>query len=440
MAQEATEKKSFVDAMMPFVYKVAGPLTKFGQFDFVKAITNGMVGTIGITMIGSLALVMFLLAADGQLTEHALLPFLAPYAGKILLIQQLSLGILAPYLAISLGSEYAQVKGISNTTGAIGTFFAFIMLNFNAIAATEEGIGALTINNWGSGGIITAMLAAAIAINIIHFCYEKNIKITLPDSVPPAIGGSFSAVIPYALIGILCWVIRTILDFDVATWVTTILMPILSGADNIGMYTLSQALTAILWAVGLHGDNIVGAVTGTFLPAWDLQNVEWLVSGGAISAAPHVWTQGLSRLSMWTCSAWPLLILMMKDSKKLPQFKALAAVAFPPAIFSIVEPIIFGLPIMLNPYLIIPFVVSHTLSAILTYAATAAGFVGKLCVSLPWATPAPLLGFAGGGGSIGGLVWPFLMCAMGLVIFWPFWNAYVEDELKKAEAAEADAA
>jgi PTS system cellobiose-specific IIC component len=247
-------------------------------------------------------------------------------------------------------------------------------------------------------------------------------------------------VIPYALIGILCWVIRTILDFDVATWVTTILMPILSGADNIGMYTLSQALTAILWAVGLHGDNIVGAVTGTFLPAWDLQNVEFLVSGGAISAAPHVWTQGLSRLSMWTCSAWPLLILMMKDSKKLPQFKALAAVAFPPAIFSIVEPIIFGLPIMLNPYLIIPFVVSHTLSAILTYAATAAGIVGKLCVSLPWATPAPLLGFAGGGGSIGGLVWPFLMCAMGLVIFWPFWNAYVEDELKKAEAAEADAA
>lgn len=87
MATEATEKKSFVDAMVPFVYKIAGPLTKFGQLDFVKAITNGMVGTIGITMIGSLALVMFLLAADGQLTEHALLPFLAPYAGKILLIQ-----------------------------------------------------------------------------------------------------------------------------------------------------------------------------------------------------------------------------------------------------------------------------------------------------------------------------------------------------------------
>lgn len=100
-------------------------------------------------------------------------------------------------------------------------------------------------------------------------------------------------------------------------------MPILSGADNIGMFTLSQALTATLWSVGLHGDNIVGAVTGTFLPAWDLQNVEFLVNGGAISAAPHVWTQGLSRLSMWTCSAWPLLILMLKDSKKLPQSKAL---------------------------------------------------------------------------------------------------------------------
>lgn len=428
-----------MDHLMGFVYAISGPLTKFGQFPFVRAVVNGMAGSIGITMIGSLALVLFLLCSDGGLTETALLPFLRPYAGQIVLIQSLSMGIMALYIVVAMGSEYADIKGFSKTTGAVGALFAFILLNFNAVSVTDDGVAALPINNWGSGGIITAMVASAIAINIISFCYKRNIKITLPDSVPPAIGDSFSAVIPYAFVAIECWSIRTMLDFDIASWVTTILMPILGAADNLGMYTLQQFLSALLWSVGLHGDNITGAVMGSITAAWDLENVEALLAGTVVRDLPHVWTSNLCRLGQWVSTCWPLLILMWKDSKRLPQFKALATIAFPPAIFCIIEPIMFGLPIMLNPYLVIPFILSHTLAAVFTYLATATGIVGKLCVSLPWATPSPILGFVGGGGSIGGLLWPFVMCAMGLVIFYPFWNAFVADELKKAEAREAEA-
>lgn len=440
MAEETAEKRTFFDVIMGFVYKISGPLTAFGQIPFVKAVVNGMAGSIGITMIGSLALVLFLLCSDGGLTETALIPFLKPYAGQIVLIQSLSMGIMAPYIAVAMGGEYADIKGFSKTTGAVGTLFAFILLNFNQVFATAEGVSALPINNWGSGGIITAMVSAAIAINIISFCYKRNIKITLPDSVPPAIGDSFSAVIPYAIVALVCWTIRTLLDFDIATWITTILMPILGQADNVGMFTLQQFLSALLWSAGLHGDNITGAVTSSFLAAWDLQNVEALLAGTAVRDLPHVWTSNLCRLSQWVSTCWPLLILMLKDSKKLPQFRALFTVALPPAIFCIIEPVMFGLPIMLNPYLIIPFILTHTVCAALTYLATAAGIVGKLCVQLPWATPSPILGFVGGGGSIGGLLWPFLMCAVGLVIFYPFWQAFVADELKKQEARKAELA
>ena len=161
------------------------------------------------------------------------------------------------------------------------------------------------------------------------------------------------------------------------------------------------------------------------------------MNGVAVKDLPHVWTSNLCRLGQWVSSCWPLLILMWKDKDKVPQFKPLAIVSFPPAIFCIIEPIMFGLPIMLNPFLIIPFVLSHTLAAILTYLATAVGFVGKLYINLPWATPSPLLGYLGAGGSIGGLVWPFIMCAMGIVIFLPFWNAFVKDEMRKIEEEEA---
>lgn len=438
MAEEVMAKKTPMDSIMGFVYKISEPLTKFGQIPFIRAVTAGMAGSIGVTLIGSIALVFFLLVADGQLTEHALLPFLSPYAGQILLIQQLSMGIMALYIAVALGAEYADIKGFSKTTGAVGALFAFILLNFNGVSVTDEGVAALTINNWGSGGIITSMIAGAVAINIIDICYKRNIKISLPDSVPPAIGDSFSAVIPYAIIALICWTVRTILDFDIATWVTTILMPVLGQADNALTYTFQQFLCALLWSAGLHGDAITGAVTNTFLPAWDLENVEALIAGVANADLPHIWTNGIGRLSMWVSSAWPLLILMWKDRKKVPQFRALSSVAFGPALFSIVEPIMFGLPIMLNSFLIIPFILSHTIGALLTYMATAVGLIGKMCVSLPWATPAPVMGLVGTGGSIVGLLWPFIMCAMGLLIFYPFWNAFVADEVKKQEAREAE--
>ena len=438
MAEATTEKKTLIDALMPYIYKISEPLGRFGQIDFVKAISNGIAGSIGITLIGSLALVLFLFCSDGQLTETALLPFMKPYAGQIVLVQSLTLGIIAPYMVIAIGSEYAFLKGFSRTTGSVGAFLAFIMLNYNGISATAEGASALPIGNWGAGGIITAMLAVALSINIINLCYKRNIRIKLPESVPPAIADSFSAVIPYGLVALTCWFIRTILNFDIATWITTVLMPVLGAADNIFMFTFEQLLSALLWSVGLHGGSIPGAVISPFLTAWDLENATALISGTPVNELPHIWTTNLSFLCQWPASIFPLIILMVKDSKKVPQFKALSAIAIPPAIFSIIEPVLFGLPVMLNPFLFVPFVLSTTIAAFLTYAATAIGFVGRLGVALPWATPCPVVGFLGGAGSIGGLVWPFLMIGLGLLIYLPFWKVFVDDEVRKAKEREAE--
>lgn len=442
----SNEKQSFMDKMTGFVDKLAGPMTKFGNIPFIRAVTNGMIGSLPVTMVGSIFLVIYLLGSDGGLTAKALLPFLTPLAGKLVLVNSLSMGIMAIYITVAMGSEYAEIKGFSKTTGAVGSVFAFMLLNYDSIGnlavkaadgTLSAGAAGISTVYWGSAGVITAMVACAIAINTISFCYKKNIKITLPDSVPPAIGDSFSAIIPYFFLALICWAIRTLFGFNLPEWVGTILMPILGKADNVWVYTTQQFLSSLLWCVGLHGDNITGAVTATFLNAWTIENQGQFAAGTAVANLPYVWTSNLCRLGQWVSTCWPLLIFMYMDSKKLPQLKPLAIVSTPPAIFCIIEPIMFGLPVIMNPFFLIPFLLSHTLAAILTYEATALGFVGKLCVNLPWATPSPILGFVGGGGSIGGLVWPFIMCAMGCVIFYPFWRAWVKSELKKAEENEA---
>lgn len=440
-------KKSFMDKLMEKVDVIAGPMTKFGQIPFVRAIVNGMVASIGVTMVGSIFLIIFLLGSDGGLTKHALLPFLKPFAPQLALVNSLSMGIMAVYMVISMGAEYADVKGINKTTGSIGAFFAFILLNYNSVGklavtaangAVSVGSSALETTYWGGAGVVTAIIASFVAVNVISLCYKYNIKITLPDSVPPAIADSFSAIIPYFFITVICWGLRTIGGINIPELIGKVLLPIFSAADNVFVYTLQQFLSALLWSVGLHGDNITGAVTSAFVNTWVLENNAAALAGTALKDLPYVWTPNLSRLSQWVSTCWPLLFYMVRSSKKLPHLKPLAAISFPPAIFCIIEPIMFGLPVILNPFLIIPFILTHTVTAALTYVLTATGFVGKMYLALPWATPSPILGFLGAGGSVGGVIIVFINFAIGMLIFYPFWKAYEKSEIERMEKEVAN--
>ena len=435
----STEKKSFMDSLMEKVDVIAGPMTKFGQIPFVRALVNGMVAAIGVTMVGSIFLVINLFASDGQLTETALLPFLRPWAGDISLVNSLSMGFMAIYIVIAFGSEYAEIKGFNKTTGAVGAFFAFILLNYDSVGqlfveGAETLPAALETTYWGGAGVITAMVAGAIAINIVSICYKHNIKITLPDGVPPAVADSFSAIIPYFFITIVCWGIRTFAGINIPELVGNVLLPIFSAADNIAVYTLQQFLSALLWTCGLHGDNITGAVINAFTNTWIAENNAAFVAGTAVADLPYTWTPNLCRLSQWVSSCWPILVYMYMSSKKLPHLKPLATICLPPAVFCIVEPIMFGLPVVLNAFLIIPFVLTHTITAALTYFLTDIGFVGKMYMTLPWATPSPILGYLSNGGSIGGSIVVFINFAIGLVIFYPFWKAYEKSEVERIEA------
>ena len=433
----STEKQSFMDKVLEKVDVIAGPMTRFGQIPFVRAIVNGMVAALPVTMVGSIFLVVYLFCSDGGLTQHALIPFLKPWAADLALVNSLSMGIMAVYIIIAFGAEYAEIKGFNKTTGAVGAFFAFMLLNYNAVGQlAKTGASAFESTYWGGAGLITAMIAGAIAINIIDFCYKKNIVIKLPDSVPPAISDSFSAIIPYFFITLVCWGIRTLAGINIPSAVGEILMPLIGNADNVFVYSFQQFMSALLWICGLHGDNITGAVTNVFLNQWLAENNAAYMAHTAVKDLPYVWTPNLCRLSQWVSSCWPILVYMFMSSKKLPHLKPLGLICLPPAVFCIIEPIMFGLPVVMNGFLLIPFILTHTLTGALTYWLTKIGFVGKMYMSLPRATPSPILGYLSAGGSIGGFIVVFINFAIGMVIFYPFWKAYEKAEVAKLNTEE----
>ena len=170
------------------------------------------------------------------------------------------------------------------------------------------------------------------------------------------------------------------------------------------------------------------------LQTWMIENTEAYTAG---LAAPHIWIDQLNRLFQYVSTCWPILIYMYMSSKKLPQLKTLAVLSTPSMIFCIVEPLMFGLPIVLNPFLAIPFVLIHTITAAVSYLLTSIGFVGRFVISIPWATPSPILAYLATAGSIGAVLLVFINFAIGMVIMYPFWKAYEKNEIKKLEEQKA---
>lgn len=169
----------------------------------------------------------------------------------------------------------------------------------------------------------------------------------------------------------------------------------------------------------------------------DCYNNTAFMAGTAVKDLPYVWTPNLCRLSQWVSSCWPILVYMFMSSKKLPHLKPLATICLPPAVFCIIEPIMFGLPVVMNGFLLVPFILTHTLTGAFTYWLTSIGFVGKMYMNLPWATPSPILGYLAAGGSIGGAVIVFINFAIGMVIFYPFWKSYEKAEVAKMNGEAA---
>lgn len=447
------ENKGLMGSFMKVMDKISGPMTAFGNLKVIKAIQDGLVASVGVTIIGAVFMLLFVFSTPDYLAEGlTILPFFSGIASQFLVVNGLTMGLLALYVSVSIAIAFGREYEIDAITSAMSGLMAFLLLTnagtttVAAIADITKGsivdgvftgatFSALNVGNFGGGGLIVAILAGLGSVYIIHLCYKYNIKVTMPSSVPPAIGNSFSSLIPYFIIAIICWLIRTIMNFDMAQWFTDALLPILGAADNCFTYTLFNFIRACLWAVGLHGDNMLQAIATPMTTIWLNENVAAATAGQAL---PHVWISSLNRLDQWVSSVWPILVLLL-TSKKVKHMRPFAIACAPSAIFGIIEPVMYGLPIVLNPYFFIPMILSHTVTSVVTYMSFALGLVGRVYINTPWCLPAPFIAVLGSGMDIRGVIVVVINFLIGLAIQYPFFKAYEKAEVAKMEANEAAA-
>ncbi len=412
-------KKSFNDAVFEFIDTRLGPVfSKIGENKILISIMNGMMGVIGVLMIGSIFILLFGLGTN-------FIPALGKLAGPLLVGFQLTMGLTGLFVAASISGSYAKQFKLDPLTSAIMGLASFLMLTSTV---TD---GNIAINNLGSQGIFAAILSSLVTMSIFKFCKEKDITIKMPEGVPPQISAVFSALIPGFVSLLLMWLVRSVLNFDIVVAIQSVLAPIFKAVDNIFTFSLRNLLGQAIWSVGLHADVVIDGITQPFTDQWILDNASAFLSGTPANELPYIWTAPLQRVVGWTASVWGLMFWLFKSKAK--NLRTIAWAGLPAGVFTIIEPILFGLPIVFNPYLVIPFILSSTVAAFVTYGVMALGWVSRFYVPLPWITPPPVLAFLGTGGDWKMVLMVVINTIIGILIYAPFFKAFEKSELEKEE-------
>ena len=384
---------------------------------------SGLMGTIPVILAGALFMILYVLGSPSVGTSgKALIPFLTPLSAKFLWMNTLTLSFMALYAAATISYNYGKKLELDGLTSAIiglTTFFVF------TIGGLDKS-GGINITAFSSSGLFVAIITSIFSIRVLWFFKKYNIVIKMPSSVPPQIGNSFSALLPFIASVTVAWIIRDICNFDMVQWMNTALTPLVNKAENGWIAMGLVFITLLLWSCGLHGDGIFLTLFTPFGLQWLDENAKLVARGIKPAALPHVLAglgnTGLVRMTVWVAAVWPLVVLMLMNKNKF--LKTLGWTSFAPALFTIVEPVVYGLPIALNPYLMIPFVFSGTISTGIGYWLMSMPWMGKFFAAVPWATPPFLLGPLGTG-DWKTIIIVIISFIIGLICYLPFWPMYV---------------
>lgn len=417
-------ERNLITKISNSVQKMSGPMVKFSNLKSISSIVNGIMGTLPVILTGAIFMILYVLGSPSVGTSgKALLPFLSPLASKFLWMNTLTLSFMSLYASFTIAYNYGKKLNQSGLNSGIIGLMTFLVLVLGGL----DKNGGIPIVAFSSSGLFVAIITSIFSVRILWLFEKYNIVIKMPSSVPPAIGNSFSALLPFIASAIIAWLIRDILNFDIVKWLNTILQPLVNQTENVWVAMLIVFITLLLWSCGLHGDGMFMTLFAPFGLQWLEMNSNLVAKGIAPEHLPHVLAglgqTGLIRMTVWTSAVWPLILLMLISKNKF--LKTLGITSLVPGIFTIVEPVVYGLPIALNPYLLIPFIFSGTISTGIGYLLMSMPWMGKFFASIPWATPPFLLGPLGTG-DWKTIIIVIISFGIGLVCYLPFWPMFVK--------------
>lgn len=433
-----------MDKLTAFLEKFLIPIAeKLSGNKYLGAISNGFSALLPITMVGAI----FTLLANLQIPAYQ--TFIASIGLKTIFsfVPTVTTDMLAVYTSFLVGKACADKLDLDKDATIVGsiTLFVFLLLiPLGVSGATASGepfslAAALSTQYLGSAGLFSAMILGLVVPTIYNIFIKRNIVIKMPEQVPPTISKSFSALIPVFAIAILFSLLRYGLTFTsfghFNNLIYTVLKTPLSmlGANPI-TFIVFIVVSSLMWFFGLHGGLIVMPFLNMLYMTANLENLEAYAQGIQL---PNAITQTTWTLfaSLGGAGGTVGLVLVMFFLAKSARYKTLSRLALPSQLCGINEPITFGLPMVLNAVMIVPFILTPVITFLITYGVMMLGLVPYANgAAIPLGTPIIFSGLVGVGWQ--GAVLQAVLIVVQVIIYLPFFKVLDNQALKEEQTIE----
>lgn len=408
-------------------------------------IKNAFASLIPVIITGAFGTLFSAMVFDNEngLARIKALSFLAELKPISSAVSYVTLSFLTIYAVFLIGIELARlnnVKGIFPGIVAVMSYlsvnpFVYEYVNADNITVIAENVLAKQYTD--TKGLFLGMFVAIASIEL--YCWlgrQERLKLKMPDTVPTNVSESFSALFPtiltVAIIATADFVIKAVTGMYAYDIIYNIVQRPLEGiVQGLPGILLLMFIAQVFWVIGIHGNQMVKPVREPLLLAAIAVNTEAFEAGKEI---PNIITMPFwdMYMSMGGSGVTIALLIAILLVSKRDDMREITKLSLAPGIFNINEPVIFGMPIMLNPILAIPFIATPLITGTIGYIATSLGFAAKAVVMVPWPMPPIVNAYLATAGDIGAVVTQIICIIVSILIYLPFVKVSNKAAIKNA--------
>lgn len=422
--------------MIEKLEKILAPLAdKLGRQRHLQAISDGMMMSLALIVVGSL----FLIVANPPInldlvdlnTSNIFLKALISWKqwavanyNTITIPYTMTMGLIGMVTSFGVAYSLAQKYQMNTAINGIISMSVFLMIS----APVQDG--QLSMSYLGSDGLFVAIIIGLLSVEICRFVGNQFV-FSFPDSVPSAVTNFVNSLLPLAANIIIIYGMNLILmgttGKALPDLIMSVLTPAISSADNLWVYMGIFAFSNILWLFGINGSSIIFPIVFVLGLTNSGLNAE-LVNAG--KTATHVMNLQMYRYAVLGGGGNTLGLVILMCLSKVKHIKSIGRLSIVPGICGINEPVIFGGPIVLNPIFAIPFVLMPCISIGLGYFVQSVGFVSMGYIIDPSFTPFFAQGFLSAL-DIRNVIFMFVLIAISVAVYYPFFKIYEKSLIEK---------
>ncbi|HFL3510584.1 TPA: EAL domain-containing protein [Clostridioides difficile] len=383
------------------------------------SIKQGMILAIPAIMTGSTALVILNLPIKTY-QEYLSGLFNGEVTNILNFINDSTLGIISLIILLTISYSYGKIYGSKYTVLVL----IVAMCSFLVFSHGNEFNSYIEIfkTKWLFTSIIVSMTSSVLFVKLTE-SFVTSVKFHT-EGADADFNMVVSAIVPFIIVVFLFSIFRVIMISLIGSSnFQDIFYNLFSNVFNKMGTNLMSALLFIflmhfMWFFGIHGSNVLDTVAKNLFENSMAININ-LVNNNQLPTEIFTKTFFDTMVLLGGCGSLLCLVIAIFLSEKRINVRKLAKIASIPALFNINEMLVFGIPIVFNYIMFVPFVITPIILTITSYVAMSTGIVPCTVSAVEWTSPIFLSGYMSTGSIRGSLLQVFNLC-VGVMIYIPF--------------------